>query len=182
MVNPVVTQVSRETEVDDEGCLSLRDVLVPGGAGRLRDDRRRRRERRAREVRARSSGVARRPARARPPGRRPHHRPHERRGAARGAREAPAAAGPRRALSSSRNRGRCHGAVRRRRAGAPRRPARRRHASHAARCALGQGPQARAVAGEARRRAAGNTGAGAGAARCRASTSARPSSSPSRTA
>jgi len=29
LVNPVVTNVSKETEVDDEGCLSLRDVLVP---------------------------------------------------------------------------------------------------------------------------------------------------------
>ena len=29
LVNPVVTKSSRETELDDEGCLSLRDVLVP---------------------------------------------------------------------------------------------------------------------------------------------------------
>ncbi len=29
IVNPVITKSSRETEVDDEGCLSLRDVLVP---------------------------------------------------------------------------------------------------------------------------------------------------------
>ena len=29
LVNPVVTQASQEMEVDDEGCLSLRDVLVP---------------------------------------------------------------------------------------------------------------------------------------------------------
>jgi peptide deformylase len=29
VVNPVITKTSRETEVDDEGCLSLRDVLVP---------------------------------------------------------------------------------------------------------------------------------------------------------
>jgi peptide deformylase len=29
LVNPVITNASRETEVDDEGCLSLRDVLVP---------------------------------------------------------------------------------------------------------------------------------------------------------
>ena len=29
LVNPSVTQTSKETEVDDEGCLSLRDVLVP---------------------------------------------------------------------------------------------------------------------------------------------------------
>jgi peptide deformylase len=29
LVNPVVTNVSQETELDDEGCLSLRDVLVP---------------------------------------------------------------------------------------------------------------------------------------------------------
>ncbi len=29
VVNPVVTQSSREIELDDEGCLSLRDVLVP---------------------------------------------------------------------------------------------------------------------------------------------------------
>jgi peptide deformylase len=29
IVNPVITRSSKETEVDDEGCLSLRDVLVP---------------------------------------------------------------------------------------------------------------------------------------------------------
>jgi peptide deformylase len=29
LVNPVVTTAARETELDDEGCLSLRDVLVP---------------------------------------------------------------------------------------------------------------------------------------------------------
>ncbi len=29
VVNPVLTNTSNETEVDDEGCLSLRDVLVP---------------------------------------------------------------------------------------------------------------------------------------------------------
>src|SRR5574340_1310163 len=29
LVNPVVTSRSEETDVDDEGCLSLRDVLVP---------------------------------------------------------------------------------------------------------------------------------------------------------
>lgn len=29
LVNPVITKSSRETETDDEGCLSLRDVLVP---------------------------------------------------------------------------------------------------------------------------------------------------------
>jgi peptide deformylase len=29
LVNPVITKRSDETEVDDEGCLSLRDVLVP---------------------------------------------------------------------------------------------------------------------------------------------------------
>ena len=29
VVNPVITQSSREIELDDEGCLSLRDVLVP---------------------------------------------------------------------------------------------------------------------------------------------------------
>jgi peptide deformylase len=29
LINPTITQSSRETEVDDEGCLSLRDVLVP---------------------------------------------------------------------------------------------------------------------------------------------------------
>ena len=29
LVNPVITKRSPETEVDDEGCLSLRDVLVP---------------------------------------------------------------------------------------------------------------------------------------------------------
>ena len=29
IVNPVLTQTSEETEVDDEGCLSLRGVLVP---------------------------------------------------------------------------------------------------------------------------------------------------------
>ena len=29
LVNPVVTDRSQETEVDEEGCLSLRDVLVP---------------------------------------------------------------------------------------------------------------------------------------------------------
>ena len=29
IVNPVITQRSREIELDDEGCLSLRDVLVP---------------------------------------------------------------------------------------------------------------------------------------------------------
>ena len=28
-MNPVITQSSREIELDDEGCLSLRDVLVP---------------------------------------------------------------------------------------------------------------------------------------------------------
>jgi peptide deformylase len=29
VVNPVITKTSKETEVDEEGCLSLRDVLVP---------------------------------------------------------------------------------------------------------------------------------------------------------
>jgi peptide deformylase len=29
LVNPTITKSSKETEVDDEGCLSLRDVLVP---------------------------------------------------------------------------------------------------------------------------------------------------------
>ena len=29
LVNPTITNASKETEVDDEGCLSLRDVLVP---------------------------------------------------------------------------------------------------------------------------------------------------------
>jgi peptide deformylase len=29
IVNPVITKSSKETEADDEGCLSLRDVLVP---------------------------------------------------------------------------------------------------------------------------------------------------------
>ena len=29
LVNPVITTTSKETEVDEEGCLSLRDVLVP---------------------------------------------------------------------------------------------------------------------------------------------------------
>jgi peptide deformylase len=29
LVNPVITKRSSETGVDDEGCLSLRDVLVP---------------------------------------------------------------------------------------------------------------------------------------------------------
>jgi peptide deformylase len=29
LVNPVVTNVSQEMELEDEGCLSLRDVLVP---------------------------------------------------------------------------------------------------------------------------------------------------------
>jgi peptide deformylase len=29
LVNPTITKASKETEVDDEGCLSLRDVLVP---------------------------------------------------------------------------------------------------------------------------------------------------------
>jgi peptide deformylase len=29
LVNPVITERSKEVEVDDEGCLSLRDVLVP---------------------------------------------------------------------------------------------------------------------------------------------------------
>ena len=29
LVNPTITKRSRETEVEDEGCLSLRDVLVP---------------------------------------------------------------------------------------------------------------------------------------------------------
>ena len=29
LVNPVLTKSSRDTETDDEGCLSLRDVLVP---------------------------------------------------------------------------------------------------------------------------------------------------------
>jgi peptide deformylase len=29
LVNPVITKRSEETEVDDEGCLSLREVLVP---------------------------------------------------------------------------------------------------------------------------------------------------------
>ena len=29
LVNPVIAKRSRETEVDDEGCLSLREVLVP---------------------------------------------------------------------------------------------------------------------------------------------------------
>ena len=29
LVNPTMTKTSKETELDDEGCLSLRDVLVP---------------------------------------------------------------------------------------------------------------------------------------------------------
>jgi peptide deformylase len=29
IVNPVITKTSKETEIDEEGCLSLRDVLVP---------------------------------------------------------------------------------------------------------------------------------------------------------
>jgi peptide deformylase len=29
LVNPVITKSSKETELDEEGCLSLRDVLVP---------------------------------------------------------------------------------------------------------------------------------------------------------
>jgi len=29
LVNPVITKTSKETEIDEEGCLSLRDVLVP---------------------------------------------------------------------------------------------------------------------------------------------------------
>jgi peptide deformylase len=29
VVNPVITKSSKETELDEEGCLSLRDVLVP---------------------------------------------------------------------------------------------------------------------------------------------------------
>jgi len=29
LINPTITQSSKEAEVDDEGCLSLRDVLVP---------------------------------------------------------------------------------------------------------------------------------------------------------
>jgi peptide deformylase len=29
VVNPVITKTSKESEVDEEGCLSLRDVLVP---------------------------------------------------------------------------------------------------------------------------------------------------------
>jgi peptide deformylase len=29
LVNPVITKRSSDTEIDDEGCLSLRDVLVP---------------------------------------------------------------------------------------------------------------------------------------------------------
>jgi peptide deformylase len=29
LVNPTITRSSKETEIDDEGCLSLRDVLVP---------------------------------------------------------------------------------------------------------------------------------------------------------
>ena len=29
LVNPTITKTSEETELDDEGCLSLRDVLVP---------------------------------------------------------------------------------------------------------------------------------------------------------
>jgi peptide deformylase len=29
LVNPAITKSSRDTELDDEGCLSLRDVLVP---------------------------------------------------------------------------------------------------------------------------------------------------------
>jgi peptide deformylase len=29
LVNPVITRRSSDTEIDDEGCLSLRDVLVP---------------------------------------------------------------------------------------------------------------------------------------------------------
>ncbi|HUG64516.1 MAG TPA: peptide deformylase [Gaiellaceae bacterium] len=29
LINPTITKTSKETETDDEGCLSLRDVLVP---------------------------------------------------------------------------------------------------------------------------------------------------------
>jgi peptide deformylase len=34
LVNPVITSASSDTELDDEGCLSLRDVLVPVGRPR----------------------------------------------------------------------------------------------------------------------------------------------------
>ena len=81
LVNPAITKRSKDTEVDDEGCLSLRDVLVPSSVQR-RDDRR---------VDAKGEPVRLelerprpdRPARARPPRRRAHHRPHGRRVAAR---------------------------------------------------------------------------------------------------
>ena len=45
LVNPTITKSSKEIEVDDEGCLSLRDVLVPVERATGGDDRGGRRKR-----------------------------------------------------------------------------------------------------------------------------------------
>ena len=85
--------------MEDEGCLSLQDVLVPverpvtvtiEGVGVQGEPVR---------FELAAPAVPRRPARAGPPRRHPDHRSHERRSATRGARDAQAAAGPRRTLS-----------------------------------------------------------------------------------
>ena len=99
LVNPVLTKRSDKLETDDEGCLSLRDVLVPV----------------ERPAAVTIEGLdadgepvkldlelpvgASRPARARPSRRGAHRRSHRRRVAAGRARQAPAAAGARRALT-----------------------------------------------------------------------------------
>ena len=101
LVNPVITARSDETRGRRRGM-----PLAPGGprAGRacVPGDDRGRRTSRARRVRLELElpAVEDRPARARPPRRRPHHRSHRRRVAARRARQAPAAARPRRAVTS----------------------------------------------------------------------------------
>ena len=86
--NPEIVERSEETDVADEGCLSIQGITVPVerslevtivGQGR---------ERRRRPVRARRLRRALRPARDRPPRRRADDRPHDARSAARGARQA----------------------------------------------------------------------------------------------
>ena len=97
IVNPEITDRTEETEVADEGCLSLQGVLVPVERAARRHDRRAGRQGRAAAARARGDGRARRPARARPPRGRADARAHRRRVAPRGARHAAA----RRSLASA---------------------------------------------------------------------------------
>ncbi len=100
LVNPSITKRSTDTEIDDEGCLSLREVLVPVERATTVTIEGLDAKGERCHARARASVLAGRPARARPPRRRADHRSHRRRVAPRGARDAQAAAGPRLPLSS----------------------------------------------------------------------------------